>query len=57
MPGPLQVIFEAERGKGWSGDIAIDDVRAVPGACGKTKCVELLYRSQFCDRILDCEDR
>ena len=51
------MIFEAEIGKGWSGDMAIDDVRTVAGACGRTKCAELLYPSQFCDRILDCEDR
>jgi hypothetical protein len=55
--GPLQVVFEAEIGKGWSGDIAIDDVRALPGKCGKTECIHLLYDSQLCDRVIDCEDR
>jgi len=33
---PYQVVFEAERGNGYQGDIAIDDVGVTPGYCGMT---------------------
>ncbi|XP_068697308.1 uncharacterized protein [Montipora foliosa] len=30
-----QVIFEAQRGQGWAGDIALDEIRLTPGDCNQ----------------------
>lgn len=31
----LQIVFEATRGKSSTGDIALDDIRYIPGRCGE----------------------
>lgn len=38
----LQIVFEATRGKSYSGDIALDDIKYTPGRCG-----EKIYLQDF----------
>ncbi len=46
-----QVIFEAVTGSGWAGDIALDDIKQIPGNCPPPGRQSLIITSEqiiFC---------
>lgn len=54
----LQIVFEASRGSSYTGDIAIDDVQAVVGACpihGLDDCD--FEDAQLCGYTQDANDQ
>ena len=44
----FQIVFEALKGNGYQGDIALDDITITNGACpppGKYLCIQYMYMS------------
>ena len=39
----LQVTFEGITGAGWMSDMAVDNIKFIPGTCGMFKTIQVLF--------------